>query len=68
MIQFYRKYEWSVFYHDDPWRGENHTHNTAQVEYVPHESTNAANFDMHRGVQRIGTYRGGFMTPSAAGK
>lgn len=39
-----------------------------RVDYVPHESTTANNFDRYRDVERIGKYGSGFLTPSGDGR
>ena len=67
LIHFYRDLNWSIYFTDETWCSANHTLQRGWVECISEKSS--SNFDMYRaGVQKIGNYRGGFVTPSGAGK
>ncbi|XP_043479938.1 uncharacterized protein LOC122509762 [Leptopilina heterotoma] len=66
-VQKFRDMNWSIFFTDESWCGANHTLSYGWIEQVLTEYVD--NYDIYRsGVQKIGNYRGGFVTPSGAGK
>ncbi|XP_043471440.1 uncharacterized protein LOC122504405 [Leptopilina heterotoma] len=65
-IQNFRSQGYNIYYLDETWCGANHTLSKGWVEYSTEK--NVDNFDAYRDVQKIGNYRGGFVTPSGAGK
>lgn len=69
-IRRLREDGYKIFYTDETWCGQNHTMKYAWQENIDEAlSYNYTNYDQYRGhLQEVFGWRGGFRTPSGAGK